>query len=50
MLENELRIKKSDAEAEQKKADELMKKLQSLSDQKQIVSCPCSKFHLNTSM
>ncbi|CAH8653499.1 unnamed protein product [Schistosoma bovis] len=36
MLENELRIKKSDAEAEQKKADELMKKLQSLSDQKQI--------------
>ncbi|XP_018654687.1 LOW QUALITY PROTEIN: hypothetical protein Smp_174090 [Schistosoma mansoni] len=35
-LEGELCIKKAGAEAEQKKADELMKKLQSLSDQKQI--------------
>ncbi|CAH8578989.1 unnamed protein product [Schistosoma turkestanicum] len=36
ILEGELCMKKADAEAEQKKAEELMKKLQSLSDHKQI--------------
>ncbi|CAH8624434.1 unnamed protein product [Heterobilharzia americana] len=35
-LEGELFMKKTGAEVEQKKADELMEKLQSLSDQKQI--------------
>ncbi|VDQ01583.1 unnamed protein product [Trichobilharzia regenti] len=37
ILESELSMKKADAESEKTRADELMKKLQSLIDQKQII-------------